>query len=99
MAAPSIQLASAARYVVLAYSGITNTGATVITGGNIGSFPTPSITGFPPGVVTPPYGIDNAHAQQAEIDALAAYNFYAALAFTSLGASSVNLSTSGNGSN
>lgn len=99
MAAPSTQLASAARYVLLAYSGITNTGSTVITGGNIGSFPTNSITGFPPGVVVPPYGIDSQHAQQAEIDALAAYNFYAALAFTSLGASSVNLSTSGNGSN
>jgi hypothetical protein len=81
-----------------AYSGITNSGSTVISGGNIGSFPTSTETGFPPGVLSPPAVIDNADSLQARSDALAAYNTFAALAFTSLGASSVNLSVSGNGS-
>jgi hypothetical protein len=47
----------------------------------------------------PPAMIDSAHAQQAEIDALSAYNTFAARSFTSLGGSSVNLSVSGNGVN
>lgn len=91
------QLASAANYEVLAAAGISNTGNTVVTGGNIGSFPTTSITGFPPGVVTAPFGVDNANAHQANLDGLAAYNFYSGLAFTSLSASSANLSVLGNG--
>lgn len=92
------QLLTGANYALNAYSGITNSGLTVISGGNIGSFPTSSITGFPPGLLSPPAVIDNANSLQARLDALAAYNTFAALAFTSLGASSVNLSVSGNGS-
>jgi hypothetical protein len=42
-------LGTAAPFAVLAYSGITNTGTTTITG-NVGSYPTPSETGF--GTVT-----------------------------------------------
>lgn len=95
---PTQQLLTSANYALLAYSGITNTGSSLIGGGNIGSYPTTSITGFPPGTFVSPAAIDNAHAQQAEVDALAAYNAFAAMTFTSLGASSVNLSTSGNGS-
>jgi hypothetical protein len=91
------QLLTGQNYVFNAYSGITNVGTTVITGGNIGSFPTSSITGIPgPGILTPPAVIDNANSLQARLDALAAYNTFAALSFTSLGASSVNLSVSGN---
>ena len=97
-------LLTAANYALLAYSGITNTGATLIGGGNAGSFPTTSITGLTGANFIPPAGIDNTHAQQAEIDALAAYNSYKPLgtlgrSFTSLGGSSVNLSVSGNGVN
>jgi len=92
------QLLTAANYAVLALSGITNSGLTVIAGGNIGSAPTQTETGFPPGLISPPGVIDNANATQARVDGLAAYNTFAALVFTSLGASSVNLSTSGNGS-
>jgi hypothetical protein len=92
------QLLTGANYALNAYSGITNSGLTVISGGNIGSFPTSSITGFPPGLLSPPAVIDNADSLQARLDALSAYNTFAALAFTSLGASSVNLSVSGNGS-
>ena len=52
---------------------ITNTGNTIITGGNIGSSPTASITGFPPGVVMPPGSIDNTNAAAAHTAAVAAY--------------------------
>lgn len=44
-----VNLGTAASFAVLAYSGITNTGTTTITG-NVGSYPTPSETGF--GTVT-----------------------------------------------
>jgi hypothetical protein len=73
------ELASAANYAVLAYSGITNTGNTVITGGDIGSSPTPAISGFPPGIVVPPAIVDNADAGAARIDAQIAYNYYSTL--------------------
>ena len=95
----STTLLTSANYAVLAYSGITNTGATLIGGGNIGSFPTATITGITAANFIPPATTDNVHAQQAEIDALAAYNTFAARTFTSLGGSSVNLSVSGNGVN
>jgi hypothetical protein len=92
------QLGVAANYELLAAAGITNTGSSVITGGNVGSFPTPAITGFPPGVVTPPNSIDNTDAQAAQAAALFAYNYYTGLTFTSLSGSSANLSVLGNGS-
>ena len=92
------KLGVAAKYELLAAAGITNTGSSVIVGGNVGSYPTPSITGFPPGVVTPPGAIDNADAQAAQAAALVAYNYYTGLSFTSLSASSADLSVLGNGS-
>ncbi len=46
---PTVSLGTAAPFAVLAYSGITNTGTTTITG-NVGSYPTASETGF--GTVT-----------------------------------------------
>lgn len=42
---PTVSLGTAAPFAVLAYSGITNTGTTTITG-NVGSYPTASETGF-----------------------------------------------------
>jgi hypothetical protein len=44
-AATAPTLGTATPFAVLAYSGITNTGTTMITG-NVGSYPTPSETGF-----------------------------------------------------
>lgn len=81
------QLGSAGNYSLLAYAGITNTGNSVINGGNIGSAPTMSIVGFPPGVVVPPYGIDNADAAAARIAGLAAYTFLNGLTSTPIAAS------------
>jgi hypothetical protein len=68
----SPNLATAANYAVLASSTITNTGATVITG-NLGLYPGTSVVGFPPGTVSGTQDITDAAAQQAEIDANAAY--------------------------
>jgi hypothetical protein len=96
-------LGAAGKYALLAYSGVTNTGSSTINGGNVGSFPTASITGIfqsdgGAGQIIPPYVIDNAGAAQARIDGLAAYTAYAALSFTSLGGA-LDLSTAFTGSN
>ena len=79
----SISLGTAGNFAVLAGSGVTNTGSTVINGGDVGSSPTGTITGFTqesgPGVITPPYTVDNAAAAQAQNDLTTAYDAAAAL--------------------
>jgi hypothetical protein len=72
------QLATAVNFAVLGASTVTNTGNTVIAGGNLGLFPGTSVTGFPPGVFTPPAQeqINNALASQAQIDANNAYVYF-----------------------
>jgi hypothetical protein len=89
-------LGSAANYALLGGSGISNTGNTVITGGNIGSSPTATITGFPPGVLTSPATTDNTNAAAAQTALTAAIIYYQGLTPTLSGLS--NLSTGGNGS-
>jgi hypothetical protein len=90
------QLGLAANYALLASAGVTNTGNTTIAGGNIGSAPTASITGFPPGVIASPGIIDNADAAAAQTALTAAIAYYSGLAATVSGLT--NLSTGGNGS-
>lgn len=71
--AQSVNLGTSSSFGVLAGSGITNTGATTING-NIGTFPTTSITGL--GTVTL-NGVNHAGdgvTQQAKIDLITAYN-------------------------
>jgi type VI secretion system secreted protein VgrG len=68
-----VGLGTAGSFAVLAGSGITNTGPTTITG-DVGTFPTPSMTGF--GSVTL-HGTDHAGdavTQQAKTDLTTAYN-------------------------
>lgn len=71
------ELASAADYAILAYSGITNTGSTVIAGGNVGSYPTNSIT---PGAwtLTSPAAVVTATAQN-QTDLADAITYYEGL--------------------
>jgi hypothetical protein len=63
---------TAAGFVILAGSAITNTGNTVITG-NIGEYPGTAVTGFPPGTVSGTQQITNNVARQALLDANAAF--------------------------
>jgi type VI secretion system secreted protein VgrG len=60
---------------------VTNTGNTVING-NLGLWPGTSITGFPPGIINGVTHTTDAVAHQAQLDALAGYNYLAGLART-----------------
>ena len=90
------QLGSAAAYALLGGSGVSNVGATLITGGNVGSSPTPSITGLTSANLVPPAVVDNADAGAAKTALTAAIVYYQGLTPTLSGLT--NLSTSGNGS-
>ncbi len=72
----AINLGTAGNFAVLAGSTVTNTGTTVINGGDVGVSPGTAITGFPPGTITAPYTTDsgNAAAAQAQADLTSAYN-------------------------
>ena len=69
-------LGTAANFSVLAGSAISNTLASVVSG-NLGVSPETAISGFPPGIVTPPGQIHSASlvAAQAQVDLTAAYVF------------------------
>ncbi|MDD5349877.1 MAG: ice-binding family protein [Chthoniobacteraceae bacterium] len=82
---------TAANFAVISYAGVTNTGPSVIEG-NVALSPTPSITGFPPGVVNGTIHYNDAEAVQARIDATAAYNTLAGLTPTA-NLTGVNLGT------
>jgi len=75
----SVPLNSAASFEVLAGSTVTNTGPTVITGGDLGLSPGSAVTGFPPGVLTLPavMHVTDPIAAQAELDLTTAYNYAA----------------------
>jgi type VI secretion system secreted protein VgrG len=86
MADMTIDLGTAGDFAVLAGSTVTNTGASAITGGNVGVSPNTGITGFPPGTVAAPYTTqaNTALAVQAQTDLTTAYNQAAGLASTAL---------------
>jgi len=64
---------AASTLAILAGSGVTNTGSTVVTG-DIGLSPGTSIGGFPPGLLNGTIHINDAIANQAKLDLTAAYN-------------------------
>jgi len=68
-----VPLATAGGFVVLGGSTVTNTGLTVVTG-DLGVSPGPSVTGFPPGIVTGATHAGNATAATAQTDLTVAYN-------------------------
>jgi hypothetical protein len=72
---------SAANFEALAGSTVTNTGPTIITGGDLGLSPGSAVTGFPPGTLTPPavMHITDPTAAQAELDLTTAYLYTAGL--------------------
>jgi hypothetical protein len=82
-AAP-INLGTAGNFAVLAGTTVTNTGPTVIDGGDVGVSPGTAITGFPPGATVPPFTTHSADAvaAQAQLDLTTAYNAAAGLAPT-----------------
>ncbi len=69
----SIAMAGASNLAVLAGSGITNTGATIITG-DMGLSPGTSAGGFPPGILNGTLHINDVIANQAKLDLTTAYN-------------------------
>jgi hypothetical protein len=71
----AVPMGSAADFGVLGSSTVTNTGLTSVDG-NVGVWSGTSVTGFPPGVLTPPGTIEagTAAAQQAQTDLDVAYS-------------------------
>jgi hypothetical protein len=69
----AVGLGAATSYGVLAGAGITNTGATTING-DVGTFPTPSETGFGTVTLNGADNAGNAVTQQAKTDLVTAYN-------------------------
>ena len=78
---PPVPLGTAANFEVLAGSTVTNTGGTVVTGGDLGLTPGTSVTGFPLGLLTLPAAmhISDLVAAQAQLDLGIAYNYVAGL--------------------
>ncbi|WP_292829361.1 ice-binding family protein, partial [Microbacterium sp.] len=74
-AATAIGLGTADSYVVLAGSTVTNTVTPTVLNGDLGVHPGAAITGFPPGLVIggTTHAAD-AHAAQAKVDLVTAYN-------------------------
>ena len=68
-----IPLGVADNFAILAGSGITNTGATVITG-DLGLSPGTSVGGFPPGILNGTLHINDAAANQSKLDITTAYD-------------------------
>ena len=80
----AILLGTAGDFAVLAGTTVTSTGPSVINGGDVGVSPGTAITGFPPGIVVPPFTQHSADgvALQAQNDLTTAYDAAVALAFT-----------------
>jgi len=78
---PAVPLGTAANFEVLAGSTVTNTGPTIITGGDLGLSPGSAVTGFPPGTLTSPavMHVTDPTAAQAELDLTTAYLYAAGL--------------------
>ncbi|WP_326823064.1 ice-binding family protein [Streptosporangium sp. NBC_01756] len=72
LAAP-VALGTAANFAVLGGASVTNIGPTIVTG-DLGTSPTPAVTGFPPGTLIGTLHVADTAAAQAQADLLIAYN-------------------------
>ena len=72
-AQPPVPLASAGNFAVLAFSTVTSTGPTIVTG-DLGLSPGTSVTGFPPGTVVGTIHAGDPVAAGAQLNLTAAYN-------------------------
>jgi hypothetical protein len=81
-------------FAVLGGSTVTNTGSTIISGGDLGLYPGSSVTGFPPGTVTSPATqyVSDSVAQNAQDSLTSAYSHVAGL--TGTGSLPADMSTS-----
>ncbi len=68
-----VNLGTAANFVILAGSTITNTGNSTVTG-DVGLSPGTAVTGFPPGVLNGAFHLADPTAATAKLDLTAAYN-------------------------
>ena len=69
----TVGLGTADSFAVLAGTGVTNTGPTVISG-DLGTCPTPAVTGFPPGIVNGTTHANDGVACGAQADLTIAYD-------------------------
>ncbi len=69
----TVLLGSASSFAVLAGTGVTNTGPTVLNG-DVGTCPTSAITGFPPGLISGANHGSDPTACGAKTDLVASYN-------------------------
>jgi hypothetical protein len=76
-----VPMGSAADFDILGAATVTNTGPTIISGGDLGLSPGSSVTGFPPGTLTPPavMHLTDPVAAQAQLDLSIAYDYAAGL--------------------
>jgi type VI secretion system secreted protein VgrG len=81
LACGGIDLGTAGNFAVLAGSSATNTGSSLINGGDVGVCPGSGLTGFTSGTIVAPYTahVGDAVAMQAQADLTLAYNAVAAL--------------------
>ncbi len=68
-----VDLGTSGNFAVISGSGITNTGPTIITG-DMGTSPSGTISGFPPGIVAGNTHAADPVADQAKLDLTTAYN-------------------------
>lgn len=68
-----VDLGSAAAFAILAGAGVTNTGGTIVTG-DLGTDPTGTVNGFPPGIVIGDIHAADPISALAKLDLTAAYN-------------------------
>jgi hypothetical protein len=77
---PIVPLGSACSFGILGATPVVSNGGPTVVTGNVGIWPSSSITGFPPGTITGVFHAGDAVAMKAQGDLTTAYNYAAAAA-------------------